>query len=695
MKLTSAILEFLFYPLPSGFALFYLLVGVITRVILSLMSVQGLSSGYAVLAPVMFLGMISDMVMLILLSAPLAIVLPVLPLSLRNGIAGFVRRNSFRLFFSMAFAVLFTMVVEIAFWQEFGCRFNFIAVDYLIYTNEVVGNIWESYPMVPIFTATLFFAALSTWLFRKLLVAAEGEASEAEIVESETAGSKSLFRNGGLPRFIPALVFFLTLFVFLPLSDAVNNALGSDNRFVRNLCSNGQIRFVQAFAKNILSYEDFYLTMDESKAAALRERFRIPAQFIDGPDRNSGSPSLSESVSASAKVSFPNDSFHRTSSSMRDMNVVILLEESMSAEFLGVFGHQGGLTPNLDRLAGQSLFFSNCYATGTRTVRGMEAIVLSIPPTPGRAIVKRPLNSGMDSLGVLYRSAGYVTSFLYSGYGYFDNMNTFFEANGFHAIDRSSLKEDEISFANIWGVCDEDILARSVKEMDRTWGQGKPAFQFIMTTSNHRPYTFPEGKIDIPSLKGGRAGGVKYADYAIGKYLEQAASRPWFSKTIFVILADHCASSGGKADLPVHRYRIPMMIYSPGNIEASRVDKMCSQVDLGPTLLEIMNRPARTSFQGRNILDSGFHPRAFIGNYQNLGMVENDKLVILEPGKRSRFFRVASLSRVDSVLEPAPADKFLLDRAIMAYHGASIYYNLRARLGESSENGGGVDGKSH
>jgi phosphoglycerol transferase MdoB-like AlkP superfamily enzyme len=155
-----------------------------------------------------------------------------------------------------------------------------------------------------------------------------------------------------------------------------------------------------------------------------------------------------------------------------------------------------------------------------------------------------------------------------------------------------------------------------------------------MTTSNHRPYTYPEGKIDIPSGTGGRNGAVKYTDYAIGKFLSLARKQKWFDDTVFVLVADHCASSNGEIGLPLNRYHIPLFIYSPKHIPAKEISKISSQIDIGPTLLSIVGFNYKSHFWGMDILDDGFHERALIGNYQKLGLYEDKRLVILSPGKK-------------------------------------------------------------
>jgi len=151
-----------------------------------------------------------------------------------------------------------------------------------------------------------------------------------------------------------------------------------------------------------------------------------------------------------------------------------------------------------------------------------------------------------------------------------------------------------------------------------------------MTTSNHRPYTFPQGRVDLP--QGQRDSAVAYTDWAIGDFLRRARSKPWFANTVFVITADHCASSGGIATLPAFRYHIPMWVYAPGQVPAGRVERLMSQIDIPPTILGLLGVSYTSRFYGQDLfaMQPG-HERAFIGNYQQLGYLSGGSLVELGP----------------------------------------------------------------
>ncbi|MDH4320387.1 MAG: sulfatase-like hydrolase/transferase [Desulfobulbaceae bacterium] len=497
------------------FCQLFALYGFLVRLALTIRSWPQISHSPLHLFSIFGLGLFYDLTCALYWSIPLAIYLILFP-------AKAFTSKWHRWFLNVALFVViyilgFTAVAEWLFWDEFGVRLNFIAVDYLIYTNEVLGNIRESYP-VPLLLGLIFLAAGSFFLLLRC--------PYNHTVRAEAQATAPRFRQ----RLLHGAVFLLLpALTFIAVDGSHTEQLS--NRYEKELAADGVYQLFAAFRNNTLDYKTFYQTMDDGQAfAELRHQLKTDNATFLHP---APTEDITRAITANGK-----ESRH---------NVILVMMESMSAEYLGVFGNQQAMTPNLDQLAREGLLFTDLYATGTRTVRGMEAVTLSVPPTPGRSIVKRPDNQQMFSMGEIFRAKGYDNKFLYGGYGYFDNMNAFFNGNGFAVVDRNALAKDEITFANVWGVCDEDIYMRAVKEFDRSHREGKPFFGFLMTTSNHRPYTYPDGKIDVPSHTG-RAGGVKYSDYAVGAFLREARRHPWFDDTIFVFVADHCAGSAGRQE---------------------------------------------------------------------------------------------------------------------------------------------------
>ena len=579
-------------------------------------------------------GLVYDLGFLIYAAVPLALY----ALSFPNRLwrARWHRVALHVIFGLLLFVMLFTAVAECVFWDEFGVRFNFIAVDYLVYSKEVVNNIVESYPVFRILgTLVLLAVAITVGLGKRL----------SAILHSSSLTTKSARFAGAA-----GLVSLVALSAALLGQDFPRGQGG--NAYQSELASNGPFQFFAAFRNNELDYRQFYATLPGEKVAGLlRDELAEPnARFIGSDPQdirrvidNPGSP--------------------------RRLNVILVTIESLSAKYLGSFGDKRGLTPNLDKLREQSLAFSNFYATGTRTDRGLEAITLAVPPTPGRSIVKRiGRESGYASLGQQFHAKGYDSVFLYGGRGYFDNMNAFFGGNGYRIVDQSSVPDAEMNFTNAWGMSDEDLYRQTLKVADADHAAGKPFFLQLMTTSNHRPYTYPDGRIDIPSGKG-REGAVKYTDYAIGRFLAEARQKPWFDKTVFVFVADHTAGSAGKEDLPVANYHIPLFIYAPSLLPPRDVATVASQIDLAPTLLGLLNFDYTSTFFGRNVMteDPG-RGRALVGNYQHLGLFDGTDLAILSPRKAVRRHQDALGNSREVVADTSDA---LVRRNVAYYQGAS------------------------
>ncbi len=613
----------------------FLLTAFISRTVLLGYSAHEVDLGILSLLKVYLLGLFFDLVAFSYFMIPVVLILTFLPdRFLKKGVL-------YIIFFLVFFIILFNGISEYFFWEEFGVRYNFIAVDYLVYTTEVLGNINESYP-IPFLVSAIFVVDI---FFIYLLIKTRKLKAIAE--------SKSTARN----RWIVGLCL-LVLPVFSYFTVNYTWAEKSGNRYNNELSKNGIYSLFAAFFSNELDYETFY-----AKRA--------------NPDNFKELNGLLKSTNSIAKGSSPFDITRQITNTGEEKkyNVIFITVESLSGEFLEYMGSKKGkLTPNLDTLANKSLLFTNFYAVGTRTIWGLEAVALSAPPKPGQSVIKRPNNENMFSMGQIFKQKGYALKFIYGGYGYFDNMNYFFGNNGFPIIDRSDLAKDEVTFTNAWGVCDQDLLNRVLKESDGSYASGKPFLNLVMTTSNHRPFTYPEGMVDIPSGKN-REGAVKYCDYAIGEFVRKASQKPWFKNTLIVVMADHCAGSAGQTELPFMDYQIPLIVYNPGLIAPQKIDKLCSQIDVAPTLFGLLNWSYESKFFGKDIVKmEPSEERAFIANYQKLGYIKNDRLTILSPQEKVTYYRI---DRFKGTMEVAPKDEDLLNEAITYYQSANYVYKKK------------------
>ncbi len=536
-------------------------------------------------------------------------------------------------YFSIILLLIFNSVAEVIFWDEFGTKFNFIAVDYLIYTNEIIGTLRESLPLIEILVTLIIIAAMITFCLRKYIL----------------SNTKDLAAKNYV---IYAVLLVCLSFIAFNFYDSSKIKL-SNNRYAQELSKNGPIEFFSAFYNNILDYNKLYPVISSERALEV-VRSKLTQQNQKFLTENNIERLLTPKAVASHN--------------QKKYNIILITVESLSSEFMGKFGNKENITPNLDKLADESIFFTNLYAAGTRTVRGLEAITLSIPPTPGSSIIRRPNNHSLFNIGTVFKHEGYDINFVFGGYSYFDNLQNYFSGNSYNILDRNNLRSHEISFANIWGVADEDILVKSLELAEQSYKTGKPFFSLIMTTSNHRPYTFPEGRIDLPS-GGGRNAAVKYTDYAIGHFLELAKTHPWFDNTIIVITADHCASSAGKTDLPIQKYHIPLLIYAPKLLKPRIIDSLASQIDIAPTVFGLLNFSYNSKFFGQDVLKTPPN-RAFISTYQLLGYMKNNYLVILSPNSLPQGYKLEGNERIRDYDIPAS----IVDEAISFYQVAYDLY---------------------
>jgi phosphoglycerol transferase MdoB-like AlkP superfamily enzyme len=522
------------------------------------------------------------------------------PLKIRQIIRQVLMYAMLAIFFGCIF---FNAASEWFFWEEFSTRYNFIAVDYLIYTNEVIGNIKESYPIGLLIAAIATATFIALFLLRKKITS---WVNSCEYIKIRTWKAMLLIA-------FPALLFFV-------VQEGWHRF--SNNQYTNELAANGIYQFGVAFNNNELDFYKFYKTLPDEEA------FKIVRSQL----KDSSSTFIGDSIF----------SIERNITSKRPeqkLNVVLISVESLSGDFMKHFGSTQNITPFLDSLADKSMFFTNHYASGTRTVRGLEALSLGLPPVPGQSIVKRPDNGNMFTLGSVFKSKGYTTQYIYGGYSYFDNMKTFFGGNGYEVIDRDAINPADIHYQNVWGVADEDEFTLAINTLDKNHAKQQPFFTQIMTVSNHRPFTYPDGRINIPSATQSREGAVKYTDYCINKFLKDASKKTWFNNTIFVIVADHCASSAGSVQLPVNVYHIPLLIYAPTHIQPSMVSTLTAQIDIAPTVLGLLNFSYKSKFFGQDVLNTPADKRrAYISTYQGLGFIKNDQLIIQSPVKKITQF---------------------------------------------------------
>ncbi len=575
-----------------------------------------------------------------------------------------------RFFWAVCFlfwaAEIFLLFVEYFFFEEFKSRFNTVAVDYLQYPKEVFINIWDSYHVGLVLVVCLLLALGWVLLARSLFRPMWDRPFRAY------SWLKPLATLGLAAWLLPLLLTAGTLTGVVHSPIRLKAAQVSRERTLNEIANNGDISFFAAAWSHHLEYSAFYRTipLDEAYGRVRRLLAEPKARFAQTP--------------RSIQRHIVGDS------SRPRLNVVIFLEESLGSEFWGCLGRkEATLTPEMDALAlNEGLLFTNVYASGNRTVRGMEGVLSSFPPLPGESIVKRNLSDNVETIARVLKRDGYSTVFLYGGRGIFDGMRSYAVRNGYDRFVEQKHFEHP-TFTTIWGVCDEDLFQRTLTECRDIAKNGQPFLATVLSVSNHKPYTYPRGRIPEDPEERRREFAVKYSDYALGQFFRAARQESFWTNTIFVVVADHGARVYGEQSIPIHSYEIPLVIVGPAVVNTPRqIGELGCSLDVAPTILGLIGRPYASVFFGRDLLDSATgQGRALVNHNRDIGMLARDRLVVLGLMKTIEFYAGDPKEvEVSRLTKPGSGDLALeADTTALFQVADDLYMHQRYRVAKPAE----------
>jgi phosphoglycerol transferase MdoB-like AlkP superfamily enzyme len=587
------------------------------------------------------IGLRFDLIMLCYLSVLPAALISLLPDSILKYLNVFL--NVYFILFLFLF--FFMELSSLNFIQEYDTRPNRLFLDYLIYPKEVLGTLVKSYLASMIVTLILVIVALFfAFKYGKILFYTVVTSYKIKLI---------LF---------PVLAFFLffgarsSLTTLRPIN--ASNAIFSSDQMTNSLGLNSL--YTVAFAAYSLKNEgntDKYGKMDEFEAYNRVKKYMDVTEFIDDE--------------------IPFLHIQKPDSIAPKYNVVIFLQESLGAEFVGCLGGLP-LTPEFDKLSKEGLLFTKLYSSGTRSVRGIESVVTGFLPNPAESVVKLSNSQqGFYSLAEAFGKHKYDTSFIYGGLSNFDNMASFFNGNGFNnIIDETDLDDDgkKHAFKGVWGYSDEDLAVKA-NEYFTSLGD-KPFFSLMFSTSNHKPYEFPDGRIKLyDKEKNTVNNAMKYADYSIGKFFELAKKEKYFKNTIFVVIADHNTRTFGKALVPIHKFKIPGLIIAPNIKNGTTYDKMASQIDIPSTVLALSGITSKSPMPGRNLMTLPANTKGrtiMMFNETYAFKVDND-VIIINPNAAPLQFKVEK----DSIFTPVELDKEFAKDALAHIVASSNLYEKR------------------
>ncbi|MET0321269.1 MAG: LTA synthase family protein [Duganella sp.] len=503
------------------------------------------------------------------------------------------------------FALIFIVFMEVStpqFIMQFDVRPNRLFIEYLSYPSEVIATLWNGF-RIALVLGVLATIAFTVGIYQLLKAAATGMVA---------------WRAWQVLAVWPVLVVLVFIQIRSTTAHRPANpalfAITGDS-MVNSLIINSPWSVLAAF--NSMGQE---ANSSEIYGAYPRDKVLKTVK---------SAPWLRD-------LQFPHadlPTLHRQTAAVqraRPLNLVIVLEESLGATFVESLG---GLpvTPELEKLKTEGWWFDQLYATGTRSVRGIEAVVAGYPPTPARSVVKLSLaQQNFYTLALGLGQQGYHTEFVYGGEAHFDNMRGFFTGNGFQSVvDRKSMTP---VFEGSWGASDEDLFDKSLERLKTLHADGKPFFSLIFTSSNHEPFQFPDGRIKLHDPEKQTVNNaVKYADYALGRFIAQAKKEAYWKDTVFLIVADHDNRVYGDSLVPIKKFHIPGLILG-ADVQPKRLTTIASQIDLGPTLLSLIGVSSEHPMIGRDLArDSDTPGRALIQFDNYFAWLEGDSATILRP----------------------------------------------------------------
>ena len=585
-------------------------------------------------AQIIIQGIRADLIQLFLFILPLVLLAPLLATSYTWGFW-----QQLTIFWVTACLTLlfFLEAATPGFIAEYDARPNRLFVEYLKYPKEVLPMLWKGF-RIHVF-AGVIVTILTIYVIHHLMV--------------PFAAKPSTWPNIALWLSWP-LVFIISVFVIR--STTVHRPA---NPAFFAITADSMVNSIVINSTWSVFYA-IYNLKHEAKSSAIYGKmpFEKVLEIVKNARQNSHQTFTNNTEIPTETRATP--AIQRA----KPLNLVIVLQESMGATFVESLGGIA-VTPELEKLKTKGWWFEQLYATGTRSVRGIEAVITGFLPTPAQSTVKLSLSqNNFFSLASLLKTKGYHSQFLYGGEKHFDNMADFFLGNGFdHIIDESDFKD--AIFKGSWGASDEDVFNKAHDEILNSHAANQPFFKLIFTSSNHSPFEYPDGRITLHEQpKATENNAVKYADYAMGQFFETAQQSPYWQDTLFVIVADHDIRIRGESLVPVKNFHLPALILG-ADLKHKRISSVTSQVDLPTTALSLMGIESSYPMIGRDLAteEPDQAGRAMMQFEDNYAWMEGEQVVVLRPQKAPVFATYnPQLKKLENIR--AEGNKALAERAL-------------------------------
>jgi len=570
--------------------------------------------------------------------ASMLLIIPLIVLSFSPKALAKVANIFLRVYFILVFGfIIYIENATFPFFRQYDVRPNFKFVEYLEYPVEVFNMIIADYKLA--LGVAFVMIGLFIWGFWR----------------NTKESFLPVFQQPLLKR---ALLFFpLAILLFIGIRSSfghrpanISDAMYSSNRILNEVTKNSLYSVGYAYYANKKYETKAIKQYGEMPISEALQRMQN-VLGIKGNDLNATSV-----FSRMEKTHFPIE---------KKKNLVIFLQESLGYQFI-----TPQITPELLKLKNEGLWFSEAYSNGTRSVRGIAGVTAGFLAVPGKGVLKRTKSqSDFFTFSSLLQPLGYHTMFLYGGEARFDNMRSWFLGNGFNEVIEQKDYTDP-KFVATWGVSDEDLAAKGNARFSALYKEGKPFAALMFSSSNHSPFDIPPGRIEAVK-KGEKCveNAIQYADYAIGKFFEEAKKMPYYKDTVFVVIADHNIRVYGDDAVPVNMFHIPALIIAEG-LETNSYDKLASQPDVLATAIDLLGKDLKYPILGKSVFSDEKHEVVLMQFNESYALRIQDRVAVIRPRQVAKTFKY-----VDEHLVPVAHDAKLEKDALAFVLGLNFLYS--------------------
>ncbi|WP_326429618.1 LTA synthase family protein [Stutzerimonas frequens] len=556
-------------------------------------------------------------------------------------------------------AILLGMV-ELNFYQEFHQRLNSLVFQYLAEDPAtVLSMLWHGFPVLKLLSVwgglTLLWSLLFGWLDRRCR-------PRAGLLTKRSAAPMQLsWHWRGATLLVLVLISVVAARGTLRQGPPLRwgDAFTTDSVFINQLGLNPALTLYEAAKNRYSDHRDnaWKAVLPENEGLAVTREL-----LLTGNDR------LADPELAAVRRDYRAPEAGR----LPVRNVVVILMESFAGRYVGALGSRDDITPNFDRLAAEGLLFERFFANGTHTHQGMFASMACFPNLPGFEYLMQSPEGGhrFSGLPQLLGGRAFNDVYVYNGDFAWDNQLGFFGNQGMTRFVGRNDYVDPVVADPTWGVSDQDMFDRAVQELDGL-GQDKPFYALLQTLSNHTPYALPD-PLPVQAVSGHGSldehlTAMRYSDWALGRFFEQARQKPWFKDTLFVVVGDHGFGAPEQlTEMDLFRFHVPLLLIAPGVTEqfGSRREVVGTQVDVVPTIMGRLGGEVRHQCWGRDLLalderDPGFGIIKPSGSDQTVAMIRGEQILVQPKDLEPRLYRYrlgadASAQRVEDAASTAP-----------------------------------------